>query len=246
MSTHPTTPTTGTATTTTTTTVAVYQPNQNETPPTTKFYPKPEADYQQISQNTQIFWEKLQAFHRSFGTKFKVPTIGGKALDLHRLFVEVTSRGGIENVIRDRKWKEITGVFNFPSTITSASFVLRKYYLSLLYHFEQVYYLGKKVLSTLADESVNKIVNGSAPLHALEDGAIVNKSSANPNLEPGSLVTGTIDAKFDSGYLITVNLGPEKLKGVLYHTPKAKALVPWGRENYQQENWTSMEQTQRG
>ena len=38
-------------------------------------------------------------------------------------------------------------------------------------------------------------------------------------LEPGSSVTGTIDGKFDNGYLITVNLGSEKLNGVLYHTP---------------------------
>lgn len=50
-------------------------------------------------------------------------------------------------VVRDRKWKEIVMVFNYPSTITSASFILRKYYQSLLYHFEQVYYLRKKVLS---------------------------------------------------------------------------------------------------
>lgn len=31
----------------------------------------------------------------------RVPIIGGKELDLHRLFVEVTSRGGIEKVRRD-------------------------------------------------------------------------------------------------------------------------------------------------
>lgn len=36
-------------------------------------------------------------------------------------------------------------VFNFPTTITSASFVLRKYYMSLLYHFEQVYCFHKEV-----------------------------------------------------------------------------------------------------
>ena len=29
---------------------------------------------------------------------YRVPTTGGKALDLHRLFVEVTSRGGLEKV----------------------------------------------------------------------------------------------------------------------------------------------------
>ena len=29
---------------------------------------------------------------------YRVPTVGGKTLDLHRLFVEVTSRGGLEKV----------------------------------------------------------------------------------------------------------------------------------------------------
>jgi len=28
----------------------------------------------------------------------RVPTVGGKELDLHRLFIEVTSRGGIAKV----------------------------------------------------------------------------------------------------------------------------------------------------
>lgn len=53
-------------------------------------------------------------------------------------------------VIRDRRWKEITGAFRFPSSITSASFVLRKYYLSLLYHFEQVYYFRREEPSVSA------------------------------------------------------------------------------------------------
>jgi len=47
-------------------------------------------------------------------------------------------------VIVDRKWKEVILTFNFKDTITSASFVVRKSYLSMLYHFEQVYYLGKQ------------------------------------------------------------------------------------------------------
>lgn len=28
----------------------------------------------------------------------RIPTVGGKALDLYRLFLEVTSRGGLEKV----------------------------------------------------------------------------------------------------------------------------------------------------
>ncbi|KAF3642114.1 hypothetical protein FXO38_21285 [Capsicum annuum] len=32
----------------------------------------------------------------SMGTKFRIPVLGGNLLDLHRLFVEVTKRGGVE------------------------------------------------------------------------------------------------------------------------------------------------------
>ena len=52
-------------------------------------------------------------------------------------------------MIGDRKWKEVISVFKFPNSVTSASFVLRKYYQSLLYDFEQVYYFRKKSPSFL-------------------------------------------------------------------------------------------------
>lgn len=52
--------------------------------------------------------------------------------------------GNLLQVIRERKWGEVKGIFRFPSSVTSASFVLRKYYLSMLYHFEQVYYFRKE------------------------------------------------------------------------------------------------------
>ena len=43
-------------------------------------------------------------------------------------------------VILERRWRDVIATFNFPPTTTSASFVLRKYYLSLLHHYEQVYF----------------------------------------------------------------------------------------------------------
>ncbi|XVF33829.1 hypothetical protein REPUB_Repub18cG0004700 [Reevesia pubescens] len=54
-------------------------------------------------------------------------------------------------------------VFRFPTTITSASFVLRKYYLSLLFHFEQDYYFRKQVsLVSTPGSASGGHVNGSA------------------------------------------------------------------------------------
>ncbi|GFQ00295.1 high mobility group b protein 10 [Phtheirospermum japonicum] len=182
-------------------------------------YPKPEAEYQEIIQNPEVFLQKLQDFHVFYGTKFRIPTLGGNNLDLHRLFLEVTSRGGIEKVIKDRRWKEITAVFNFPSTITSASFVLRRYYLSLLYHFEQVYYFRKE--EPTDPSSATRSANESPLPDDVDDGAASNQLKESLNLEDGSLVTGTIEGKFDFGYMVTVNFGGENLKGVLYHTPEA-------------------------
>ncbi|KAG5235929.1 high mobility group family protein [Salix suchowensis] len=209
-------------------------------------YPPATAKYEDIAQSADLFWEKLKAFHQSLGTKFMVPTVGGKALDLHHLFVEVTSRGGIEQVITDRKWKEVITAFNFPTTITSASFVLRKHYLSLLYHFEQVYHFNKHIPSVsgtgncnhilvvffflffkitniyfwhsiLTDAMNGSLVNGSA---TLEEGAFTNQCSSGQQLQIGGSVSGIIDGKFDNGYLVTVNLGTNQLKGVLYHIPR--------------------------
>ncbi|KAM0949790.1 putative transcription factor & chromatin remodeling ARID-HMG family [Dioscorea sansibarensis] len=107
-------------------------------------YPTPLATHEEIVKNAVVFMDALRSFHSSMSTKFMIPVIGGKDLDLHQLYVQVTLRGGLEKVILGRKWREVIAVFNFPSTTTSASFVLRKYYLSLLHHFEQVYFFRAK------------------------------------------------------------------------------------------------------
>ncbi|KAK4743964.1 hypothetical protein SAY87_010276 [Trapa incisa] len=182
-------------------------------------YPPKTAEYEDLVQNSEVFQEKLRAFHSCYGSKFAVPTVGCRALDLHRLFVEVTSRGGIEKVTRDRRWKEVILAFSFPSTITSASFVLRKHYMSLLYHFEQVYFFCKEVPPvSMPDSGIESLINGSVMKEG--DGYMALSSGhEESNLQPGYSVTGSIDGKFDNGYLVTVKLGSQELKGVLYHIP---------------------------
>lgn len=44
--------------------------------------------------------------------------------------------------------------------------------------------------------------------------------AARPASSGGSPVIGIIDGKFESGYLVTVTIGSEKLKGVLYQAPQ--------------------------
>lgn len=106
-------------------------------------YPPALATHQEVVASKDLFLDTLNKFHTALGAKLlAIPKIGGKALDLHFLYVEVTSRGGCQQVIKDRKWKELQVAFNFPHTTTSAAYVLRKYYIVLLHHYEQVYFLG--------------------------------------------------------------------------------------------------------
>lgn len=58
-------------------------------------YPQPLAKYEDVKVNPRLFMATLEKLHATMGTKFMIPIIGGKELDLHRLFVEIE----IDNVI---------------------------------------------------------------------------------------------------------------------------------------------------
>ena len=192
--------------------------------------------HEEIVDSPKLFMLSLEKLHATLGTKFMIPIIGGRELDLHRLFVEVTSRGGIEKIIKDRKWKEVTLVFNFPSTATNASFVLRKYYTSLLYHYEQIYYFKAQSWTHTPTDALQSQSPIPIPAPKMQfphpsseiQPAVFRQSNVNAATLPqamalssaGSPVIGVIDGKFDSGYLVTVTIGSEKLKGVLYQAPQ--------------------------
>ncbi|GAB2230064.1 hypothetical protein Droror1_Dr00014320 [Drosera rotundifolia] len=180
-----------------------------------KPYPAPEADNDEIVHDASLFSEKLRRFHASFNTELSFPNIGGKELDLHRLFVQVTSRGGLEKVIRERKWEEVVSGFDFPLTVKNASFALRRYYLSLLYHFEQAYYFRKTVPTVSVPLSESNVVTPDAN----GESASSYQLTSSPTLQTGISLIGVIERKCDNGYIVSVNLGSEKLTGILYHIP---------------------------
>ncbi|WCJ44305.1 HMG (high mobility group) box protein with ARID/BRIGHT DNA-binding domain [Euphorbia peplus] len=204
-----------------------------------KHYPPPLASHEQVIKDPIVFWDTLRRFHSSMGTKFMIPVIGGRELDLHVLYVEATKRGGYEKVVTEKKWREVGSVFNFSATTTSASFVLRKHYFGLLYHYEQVHFLkAQGVVSSPSAAFYGNNTPGRPELAIVEYSPKVIKESPHPHLEGSKTftATGTIDGKFDCGYLVSVQVGSEVLTGVLYHpdqpdtsTKYNKAIVPYTR-----------------
>lgn len=196
------------------------------------FNPGALASYKDVAANPKLFMETLEKLHATLGTKFMVPTVGGRELDLHQLFMEVTSRGGIDKVIAERRWKEITASFNFPPTATNASFVLRKYYISLLHNYEQLYFFRTDRLDIISPAPISqsrssiqseRAAEPYSPAFESQSGIRKRKNMASVSEVHLSLpanypVHGVIDGKFDHGYLITVRVQGQTLRGVLYHT----------------------------
>ncbi|XP_078438404.1 high mobility group B protein 15-like [Wolffia australiana] len=178
-------------------------------------YPVAEAAYEAVVEDAGLFLKTLERLHSGMGTKFMVPRIGGRALDLHRFFVEVTLRGGLERAIKERKWREVIAVFNFPSTITSASYVLRKYYISLLKTYEQVYFFRDR-----ASGLSSSVAAPSSASRTSSQGKVGRRSLHYSSVREASSVVGQITGKFDHGYLVTAKFGTEELVGVLYHPPR--------------------------
>ncbi|GMN34868.1 hypothetical protein TIFTF001_004942 [Ficus carica] len=139
-------------------------------------YPAPVASHEEVAKDPIVFWDSLRRFHFHMNTKFMIPVIGGKELDLHILYVEVTRRGGFEKVY----FFKMQGPLCRPTVTFPVSSSPCKPELALVQYSP-------------------KTINDSPTPH--------------PHIEG----IGTIDAKFDCGYLVTVKLGSEILSGVLYH-----------------------------
>lgn len=208
-------------------------------PPGINIYPPPMAEHDTLLANRQLFEEALGTFHGSLGRRLTVPNIEGQELDLYALYREVTTCGGLEQVIRDRRWSEVARALNFPGSIINPSFVLRKHYIDLLYHFEKIYYFKAHgqlpyppgplpapfpIVKSLDDEIAHQQpVDSAQSIKRRRKIDPTQLFGVDPGASVGHIATGAIDGKFDNGYFVTVIVGSEKLHGMLYHAPNENA-----------------------
>ncbi|CAN6231631.1 unnamed protein product [Urochloa humidicola] len=190
-------------------------------------YPAPVAEHAEVVADAARFRAALERMHAHMGTRLKVPIIGGKDLDLHQLYKEVTSRGGIDKVKAENRWREVTASFIFPATATNASFMLKKYYMSLLYHFEQLYFF--KVQGWYQEEidsgtkSSIEVKTEAQASHKRKRGS--NASPSDPASSSDNVdVDVIIDGKFEHGYIVTVIMGSKSTKAILYNCIEEPAL----------------------
>ncbi|KAI7900019.1 uncharacterized protein BX663DRAFT_519331 [Cokeromyces recurvatus] len=87
------------------------------------------------------FIADLKAFHERKGTLLQTePILGGKKLDLLRIYKTVLEAGGYEQVTINRGWKQVGDPFNFPATCTNSAYILKAVYTKYLLGWEEETY----------------------------------------------------------------------------------------------------------
>ncbi|XP_045197044.2 trithorax group protein osa-like isoform X6 [Mercenaria mercenaria] len=88
------------------------------------------------------FLERLFAYLDEKGTPMSnMPVISKQPIDLFRLYMIVQEKGGMVEVTKAKKWKEICGLINVSGS-ASAAFTLKKNYIKFLFAFECRYDRG--------------------------------------------------------------------------------------------------------
>ncbi|KAI9246052.1 hypothetical protein BDA99DRAFT_268320 [Phascolomyces articulosus] len=87
------------------------------------------------------FMRQLREFHERKGTPFQPePILGGKKLDLLRIYKTVMDAGGYEKVTQNRGWKQVGDPFDFPPTCTNSAYILKAVYIKNLLGWEEEHY----------------------------------------------------------------------------------------------------------
>jgi len=92
------------------------------------------------------FYREVNDFMEKRGTPIphdNLPQLGGRRLNVYKLWLQVWGRGGYEAVCENKQWTEVRDSYQVPKTCTSASYSLKMYYQKWLYAYEQVMKLGK-------------------------------------------------------------------------------------------------------
>ncbi|EAT47510.1 AAEL001361-PA, partial [Aedes aegypti] len=91
------------------------------------------------------FWQDLYAFHERNGTPFvRPPKIGGRDVDLHRLYMVVIARGGWLKVNSREDWDEVIEELKLPKRCVNNEIALKQIYIRYLDKYERITFHGEE------------------------------------------------------------------------------------------------------
>lgn len=72
------------------------------------------------------------------------PVLGGRRLDLYKIYQVVVAAGGFDEVTKNRSWKQVGNLFDFRSTCTNSAYIMKGVYIRNL--VKKYNALNKKIL----------------------------------------------------------------------------------------------------
>lgn len=99
---------------------------------------EPQRVYQLLEQNgaRMKFIAELREFLEARGTPLtRIPVVGGRDLDLQKLFRTVKALGGHHRVVAGRRWPEVVAALGLSTA--HSSYMLRQHYAKILLAYEQ-------------------------------------------------------------------------------------------------------------
>lgn len=120
-------------------------------------------------QRAIAWWEKIENEHFTAELKtflcdigqpmHKLPLLGYRPLNLHRLYREVVARGGMDLVTKRQEWKEVYQSLGLSTMSTSASYNTRTNYKKYLYLYELEHFQSPQEM-VCDDASSSQFVKG--------------------------------------------------------------------------------------
>lgn len=65
------------------------------------------------------------------------PVLGGRRLDLYKIYQVVVAAGGFDEVTKNRSWKQVGNLFDFRSTCTNSAYIMKGVYIRNLLGYEE-------------------------------------------------------------------------------------------------------------
>ncbi|XP_014090046.2 AT-rich interactive domain-containing protein 2 [Bactrocera oleae] len=128
------------------------------------------------------FYRDLQQFHERRATPIMyTPKISGREIDLHRLYSEVTERGGFNKVNQRDEWDEVLPVLDIRDKCVNATAAVKYIYRRCLEKYERQNFFGEDPDKIEALESADAMEGGGRS-RSRYPASIYSSNSVNTNV----------------------------------------------------------------
>ncbi|KAG0183971.1 hypothetical protein DFQ28_000379, partial [Apophysomyces sp. BC1034] len=167
------------------------------------------------------------------------PVLGGKRLDLLKIYKVVVAAGGFEQVTKNRGWKQVGDIFRFPSTCTNSAYIIKGLYIRNLLGWEEENVWGNEWVppkelfgptahksSTLAGKSYKRMQRQICSEVSLDDGVQHQTAGYQDMAATESALTTTLTSPGAAAFLPQAGSDSPESESLTYQEARSQTCQP--------------------